>query len=136
MTLDDPQAPASAPEGVVLYDDACGFCSRWVPFWRPTLARIGLGTLALQDPWVASHVRLDDEALLADLTLAHPDGTIVRGADVYRFAMRRLWWAYPLYLLSITPGGRTLFNWAYRTFARNRYHVSRACGLRPTTRNP
>ena len=53
------------------------------------------------------------------------------GADVYRFVMRRLWWAYPLYLLSIVPGGRHLFDWGYRTFARNRLRVSSACRLDP-----
>ena len=29
------------PAGWVLYDDACGFCRQWVPFWRETLSKRG-----------------------------------------------------------------------------------------------
>jgi predicted DCC family thiol-disulfide oxidoreductase YuxK len=38
--------------GRVLYDAACGVCSRWVPFWAPTLRRIGLDVAPLQATWV------------------------------------------------------------------------------------
>jgi predicted DCC family thiol-disulfide oxidoreductase YuxK len=43
--------------------------------------------------------------------------------------MRRIWWSYPLYLLSVTPLLRRLFDWGYRSFADNRYHFSRSCSL-------
>jgi hypothetical protein len=39
---------------------------------------------------------------------------------------RREVMAYPFYRLSITPGLRRLFDFAYRTFSQNRYCVSRA----------
>jgi hypothetical protein len=48
---------------------------------------------------------------------------------VYRHLMRRIWWAYPLFLLTCTPGLRQIFDWGYRTFARNRFGFSSACGL-------
>ena len=117
------------PDGWVLYDASCGFCGRWVPFWAPTLGRVGLGTAPLQSPWVRARLALDDEALLADLTLLLADGRVIRGADAYRFAMRRIWWARPLYLLAIAPGTGRLFDLGYRTFARHRYDVSRVCRL-------
>jgi hypothetical protein len=43
--------------------------------------------------------------------------------------MRRIWWAYPLYLLSVTPLLRGAFDRAYRAFADRRHHVSRLCRL-------
>lgn len=95
--------------GWVLYDGSCGVCARWV------IDRTGLAP----------------QALLEDLRLLHADGRLTSGADVYRFVMRRLWWAYPLYLLSVLPGGRQVFDWGYRTFARHRLRVSAACGLEP-----
>lgn len=123
--------PPSEPDGWILYDGACGVCGRWVPFWAPTLSRVRLGTAPLQSAWVRERLTLSDEELLADVTLLLRDGGVVRGADTYRFAMRRIWWARPLYLLSITPGLRALFDLGYRTFARHRYDVSRACRLEP-----
>jgi hypothetical protein len=43
--------------------------------------------------------------------------------------MRRIWWAYPLYLLSKVPGLSQLFEGAYRAFARHRIQISASCGL-------
>jgi len=122
--------PIGAPHvGWVLYDDACGFCSWWVPFWGNTLKRAGFGIAPLQSPWLSTTVPLDQSPLGWDLTLLLADGTTVVGADVYRHVMRRVWWAYPFYVMAVAPGLDRIFNWSYRTFARNRYCVSRACGL-------
>jgi hypothetical protein len=43
--------------------------------------------------------------------------------------MRRIWWAYPLYVLSVAPVLSRIFDWGYRTFAAYRYRFSRACRL-------
>jgi hypothetical protein len=43
--------------------------------------------------------------------------------------MRRIWWAYPLHLLSIASGLRRLFDYGYYSVARNRFRFSPACGL-------
>ena len=106
--------------GWVLYDETCGVCSRWVPFWAPTLARLGLSP----------------DAVLRDIVLLFNDGRQLAGADVYRYVMRNIWWAYPLYLLSIVPGLRQLFDLGYRVFADNRLRISSACGLRPPEPDP
>ena len=119
------------PIGWVLYDGSCGFCARWVPFWGPRLDRIGLGTAPLESDWVRARLPIPESPADMDLTLLLQDGGIVRGAEVYRFVMRRIWWACPLYVLSITPGLRAIFNFGYRTFARHRYQVSRACHFEP-----
>ena len=118
-------------DGWILYDGACGVCGRWVPAWTSALARVGLGTVPLQDDAARARTGLDEEALLADITLLFDDGRVVRGADVYRTVMRRIWWTRGVYLLTIVPGLRWLFDAAYRTFARRRYEVSRLCRIEP-----
>jgi Uncharacterized protein conserved in bacteria len=123
----------SEPIGFVLYDDSCGFCRRWIPFWETTLRKRGFAIAPLQSEWVIKQLNASQEDLLFDLRLLLADGSQVRGADVYRYLMRRIWWAYPLYLLSSLPLLRNIFDWGYRTFADNRYHFSRACRLPPTS---
>ena len=124
-----------SPEGWVLYDETCGVCSRWVPFWAPTLARLGLTVTPQQAPWVVSRLGLSPDAVLKDIVLLFNDGRQLVGADVYRYVMRNIWWAYPLYLLSIIPALRQLFDLGYRVFADNRLRISAACGLRPPGRD-
>ncbi len=118
-------------KGWVLYDGACGFCSRWAPLWRHALAKRGFLIAPLQADWVASKFNLTEDELAADFRLLLADGEKLAGAEVYRYLMRRIWWAKPLYLLSILPGLRQLFDAGYRAFADNRHRISRACGLSP-----
>ena len=123
--------PTAAPssKGWVLYDDSCGVCRRWVPFWASTLKRRGYRIAPLQAQWVREELKLSDSLLIEDLGLLLSDGCVIRGADVYRHVMRHIWWAYPVYLLASTPGLREIFDQSYRLFARNRFRFSKACGL-------
>ena len=113
----------------MLYDASCGACLRWVPFWAPTLRRLGLGVASLQAPWVSEKLSLGPDELLADIRILFDDGRQVAGADVYRYVMRRVWWALPFYVLATAPGTRRVFDAAYRTFARHRHRISESCGL-------
>ena len=122
-------ADTDAPLGWVLYDDSCGFCRRWVPYWEETLRQRGFAIAPLQAPWVADRLDLPAEENLQDLRLLLADGNCIAGADVYRYMMRRIWWSYPFYLLAITPFLRAVFDWNYRTFALHRDAFSRTCGL-------
>lgn len=115
--------------GWILYDDSCGFCRRWIPFWENALRRRGFGIAPLQADWVREKLLLNDTELLTDLRLLRVDGSHIAGADVYRRVMRRIWWAWPVYVFSITPGLRAVFDWGYRTFAVHRFRVSSACGF-------
>jgi len=117
------------PTGWILYDDSCGICRRWVPFWENTLRARGFEIAPLQADWVRQKLPLNEAGRLRDLRLLLADGKIISGADTYRYAMKRIWWAYPVYLLSIAPGGRKIFDWSYRKFAANRHRLSAACGL-------
>ena len=131
MTTEAAGPPSSPPSrsGWVLYDDTCGFCRRWVPQWESTLAKRGFAIAPLQADWVREKLRVGDMELVEDLRLLLPDDTEIIGADVYRHCMRRIWWAWPIWLLAVLPGGHALFDWSYRTFARNRYCISDACRL-------
>ncbi len=78
---------------------------------------------------MAKAIPLPADELLHDIRLILPTGDHLHGTAVYRHVMRRIWWAWPLFLLSVTPGLSRLFDLGYRTFARNRHRFSRACGL-------
>lgn len=121
--------PAAKPAGWILYDDTCGICRRWVPFWENTLQRRGFEIAPLQADWVREKIPPGESALLQDLRLLLANGTLISGADTYRYALNRIWWAYPVYLISVLPLGRWLFNAGYRKFARHRHQLSAACGL-------
>ena len=127
----------SASTGWVLFDGSCGFCRTWVTYWSETLRKHGFEIAPLQEPWVRARLAsADEEDLLRDLRVLLVSGSELRGADAYRYVMRCIWWAYPCYLLSVTPLLRQLFDWAYRAFADNRYHFSRACELPPRSNRP
>jgi predicted DCC family thiol-disulfide oxidoreductase YuxK len=115
------------PSGWVLFDGSCGVCSRLALRWTPTLRRLGFETEPLQSPWVVDRLGLPEDVLINDIRLLHPDGSLTSGPDVYRFVMKRLWWAYPFYLLTRLPILSSVFNWGYRAFARHRFRISKSC---------
>jgi predicted DCC family thiol-disulfide oxidoreductase YuxK len=124
--------PTNPPaKGWVLYDGECGFCSRWLGFWQPTLARHGFGIAALQEPWVTQQLQLPPEERLYDIRLLTREGESVSGANVYLQVTRRIWWAWPFYGVFSLPRFNWLIHLGYRWFARNRYCISHACRLHP-----
>jgi predicted DCC family thiol-disulfide oxidoreductase YuxK len=100
-----------------------------VPYWEKTLAKRGFRIAPLQSDWVAEKFDLTAEELTADFRLLLANGEKRAGAEVYRYLMRRIWWAWPLYFLSTLPILRGLFDAGYRAFADNRYWISRTCHL-------
>jgi predicted DCC family thiol-disulfide oxidoreductase YuxK len=119
----------SNPAGWILYDDSCGFCRRWIPFWENTLRKRGFEIAPLQADWVRQKLQLNEKDLLQDLRLLLASGKQIQGADTYRFAMKRIWWAHPIYLFSVAPLGKNIFDWSYRKFAAHRYQISRVCKI-------
>jgi predicted DCC family thiol-disulfide oxidoreductase YuxK len=116
-------------QGVVLYDGQCGFCSRWVKYWAKTLTRHGFEIASLDEPWVVEKLKMPIEEVLTDIRLLTPDGRLISGADVYLYAARRIWWAWPFYAVLSLPGFNRLIHAGYRWFARNRYCISHTCKL-------
>jgi predicted DCC family thiol-disulfide oxidoreductase YuxK len=122
------------PLGWVLYDGSCGFCRSWVVYWAETLRKRGFEIAPLQEDWVKKRLGSPaEDELLRDLRLLLNDGRQLDGAEAYRYVMRRIWWVYPLYLLSIAPLLRRIFDWGYRSFADNRYHISSTCQVPATS---
>jgi predicted DCC family thiol-disulfide oxidoreductase YuxK len=120
---------AQPSKGWVFYDGQCGFCSRWLRFWKPTLTRHGFAIAALQEPWVVARFQLPMHELLYDLRVLTADGQSASGADVYLRVAREIWWAWPFYAVFSLPGFNRLIYVGYRWFARNRYCISHACKL-------
>ncbi len=117
-------------EGWVLFDGSCGFCSWWVPFWAKMLRAHGYEIEMLQSEWVSQRLGLSESEILSDILILRPSGEQVRGADVYRDVMSKVWWLKPIYFCSMAPLSRQIFNLAYKVFNKNRYRVSRVCGMR------
>ena len=118
-----------AVRGWVLYDGHCVFCSRWVNLWRPTLVRHGFKIAALEEAWVVEKLKMPYAELVVDIRLLTATGELVSGANVYLYVARRIWWAWPFYAVFSLPVFHRLIDAAYRSFARNRYHIS--CRLHP-----
>jgi predicted DCC family thiol-disulfide oxidoreductase YuxK len=119
------------PGDWILYDNQCGFCSRWVQFWQPTLAQRNIHIAGLQEPWVVERLKLAESERLHDIRLLSNENKIVSGVDVYLHVTRQIWWAWPFYAVFSLPGFNTLLHLGYRWFANNRRRISRACKLEP-----
>lgn len=72
---------------------------------------------------------IPEEELMRDIQLLFRDGRRLSGSAVYRFVMKRTWWLWPLWALSVIPIGRQLFDWCYRRIADNRHKISQVCSL-------
>lgn len=58
-----PDTTTRDPVGWILYDDSCGFCRRWIPFWESALRRRGFSVAPFQAHWVREKLELDDTEL-------------------------------------------------------------------------
>jgi len=115
--------------GWILYDGGCGFCFRWVHFWKEIVERRGFAVKDLQSAWEEGSLQIPQQNLLDDIRVLTPTGSLESGADAYLFVAKRIWWAWPFYAIFRLPG----FNWilwrGYRWFNRNRSRISRHCPL-------
>jgi len=111
-------------KGWILYDGECGFCFRWVRLWKNVVEARGFALKDLQSASADRSFQISPANLLNDILILTPDGNLAAGDDVYLFAARQIWWAWPFYALFSLPG----FNWmlwrGYRWFNRNRYRIS------------
>lgn len=115
--------------GWVLYDGDCGICMKLAFGWEKTLSAHGFKIAPLQEPWVKEKTNLSDKELLEDILMLKEDGTLFRGGDVYRQVMKRIWWLFPFYIVSIIPGADLVFDWTYKFVNKNRHLVSKTCRL-------
>jgi predicted DCC family thiol-disulfide oxidoreductase YuxK len=121
---------ATSTRPTVYFDAACGICAAGQRRLGGLLRRRGWGIVPLQSPEALRRLDLNDGESPDEVKLYTADGRIVGGVEVFLLASRASWWAWPLWLVSQLPFIRPALERLYRRIARNRYCISRACGLR------
>jgi len=130
MRLADHESESALPrEGWILYDGGCGFCFRWVHYWKKTVEPRGFAIKDLQSASAEGILQIGQENLLDDIRVLTRSGQSESGADAYLYVARRIWWAWPFYAIFSLPGFNWILWWGYRWFSRNRYRISRHCPL-------
>jgi predicted DCC family thiol-disulfide oxidoreductase YuxK len=129
MSPADHKSAALPREGWILYDGGCGFCFRWVNFWKEVVGRRGFAIKDLQSASADGTLQIAKEHLLDDIRVLTRDGALESGAGAYLYVARRIWWAWPFYAIFSLPGFNSALWWGYRNFNRNRYRISRHCPL-------
>lgn len=129
-------SPSRQADGVewVFYDGECGICQRWVGRVQRPLSRYGFRFEPLQS-MMAGRLNVPPDKLMGQMWLLTRDGKAVGGADALVHMGLRVWWLWPLRLVSRLPGGMELLRRAYRWVATHRHQLSGkgesgACGVR------
>ena len=127
----------AAPQITILLDGDCPLCSRE----RALLQRLDRGRgeidfedIAAPDFDPARH-GIDLDTAMARIHGVLPGGELIEGVEVFRRAYEAIglgWLVAP----SRWPGLRTICDWAYRVFARNRLRITgRAPAREPVPRS-
>ena len=116
--------------GLLAYDGSCGICSKFINSWKKRLKKIKLSIIPAQSQIILNRIGEDTE-LMENIFILFNDNSKLIGADAYRYIFRRIWYTHPLYIFSIIPGFRNIFDLSYRKVAENRYRISKTCGLKP-----
>ncbi len=122
---------AEQTRGWLLYDETCGFCTAGAARLAPILGRHRFSVVPLGSEFARRRVNLPETILRQDFRLLLADGSQFTGSEAYRQLMRRVPWAFPLYLLVSLPGLRWVFDAVYRRVARERFRFSQACRCEP-----
>ena len=104
--------PLLPREGWILYDGGCGFCFRWVHFWKKVIERQGFALKDLQSASADGSLQISQENLLDDIQVLTRDRKLESGANAYLYVARQIWWAWPLYDF---PFARFQLGFAIRT---------------------
>jgi predicted DCC family thiol-disulfide oxidoreductase YuxK len=130
MRLADQEPKSALPrEGWILYDGGCGFCFRWVHFWKSVVEPRGFAVKDLQSAYADGSLQISQENMLDDIRILTRSGELESGANAYLYVARRIWWAWPFFAIFSLPGFNWTLWWGYRWFNRNRYRISRPCPL-------
>ena len=116
--------------GEVFYDADCAICTRGATRWGGLFERRSFRWLPLQTPHATAHLGASEAELRKEMKLRFPDGRVVGGVDAWAVLFRSVWWLWPAGILIGLPGIKALSAAAYRWFARHRYRINSACGLR------
>lgn len=110
---------------VLIYDDGCGLCQRGVAWARraATPGRLEFVGCRSQER-IRRFPQVPEEACMAAMVLALPDGRMLAGADAVPELLRAMkGWRWLSYVFAV-PGVGLLARPAYRWVAKNRYSLS------------
>src|SRR5438093_1489015 len=113
----------------IYYDASCGICSAGVRRTQRLLAKRGFVFEPLQGKGVAEMLELRTGEIPDEMKLRTREGATLGGADAAVYIARRIWWAWPIWLISRIPGAMPMMRRGYRFIARRRNRISRSCAL-------
>lgn len=128
MTTINPQLHAGV-HGTIFFDASCGMCSIAARRMQWLIGGRGFAFLPLQTPGVAEELHLGPNDADWEIKLMMPNHEVLGGADALLAIARQIWWAYPIWLISLIPGVMPLMRFFYRMVARNRRRISQVCHL-------
>lgn len=112
----------------VFYDGDCPLCLREIAWLKRLDKREKIEFTDIQAPgFDAASVGKTHEALMAQIHGRLPDGTVVRGVEVFRHLYSAVGWTWPV-ALSRLPVMRQLLDVGYRVFAKNRLRLTGRSG--------
>jgi predicted DCC family thiol-disulfide oxidoreductase YuxK len=88
------------------------------------LRKRGFGLLPLQTPWVRLRLGLREGERPNEMLVLTDSDAVVGGADAVVFLAKRIWWAWPLWVLGKLPFSMPLIRRGYRWVARNRNRIT------------
>jgi|GEM_PF-83704 len=111
----------------VFYDQSCPLCRREIELLRrqDRLKRIQFTPLNAPDLHPETF-GLSHDQLMAEIHGRLPDGTIIRGVDVFRHLYTAIGFGW-LMPMTRVPGIRQVLDWGYHLFARNRLRLTGRC---------
>jgi predicted DCC family thiol-disulfide oxidoreductase YuxK len=113
--------------GWVCFDAHWTLCVALARRFEPLLRRHRFELVPLQTPWVKRRLDEDASELLSEMRLLTVQGLIHGGADALVEIARHIWWAKPVYWLSLVPLARSALATGYRWVARNRTCFGGSC---------
>jgi predicted DCC family thiol-disulfide oxidoreductase YuxK len=127
-------ANVNPAKGWVLFDGQCSLCSTSARSFTRILSRHGFALAPLQTPWVRERLGLPKGEPPVEMRVLLANGDAPGGADAILEIARRIWWAWPLFVLAKLPGIKPMLRALYRIIATNRYCANGACQIRQSLR--
>ena len=120
----------------VFFDGGCPLCRREITFLRRWDRRRKIRFTDISSPdFQEAAVGMTGETLMAQLHGRLPDGTWLRGVEVFRRMYAAVGFG-PLVVLSRLPLISQLLDWGYAVFARNRFRLTGRCAAKSCSARP